>query len=65
MDLILMSALSLLLGIVAAGFVWYGWNLWENLNTARQNFGRFKNKSDNEEIPEDEIPKENAEEKVE
>lgn len=33
-----MIALSVLAGIVMAGFVWYGWNLWENITVARENF---------------------------
>ena len=47
--MIMILAISLLVGLIAAGFVWYGWDLAENLTVYLRNRPRAE-----PEVPTDE-----------
>ena len=50
--MIMILAISLLVGLIAAGFVWYGWDLAENLTVYLRN--RPRKEPEAPETPEDE-----------
>ena len=53
--MITILAISLLVGLIAAGFVWYGWDLAENLTVYLRNRPRKKPEApETPEAPEEE-----------
>ncbi len=50
--MITILAISLLVGLIAAGFVWYGWDLVENVSVFLKN--RPRKKPEEPEEPEEE-----------